>query len=194
MAFLCNPGPDLVSVAGSSIGFPSWFPHVGGGFPQIVLDEGHRIKDNKTKLAMALANVATRRRVVMTGCELWSPCSAVAVCLDVCVTAVTSRYPLQNHLVEYYCMVEFASPGILGDKKTFINNVVKPVNTAKENPKFKYEAMRKLKALTTHLKPIALRRDVSYLKCVVLVSNVVVKDSISLDFCLGTQTRVATEA
>lgn len=61
-------------------------------------------------------------------------------------------------------MVEFASPGILGDKKTFITNVVKPVNTAKENPKYKYEAMRKLKALTTHLKPIALRRDVSYLK------------------------------
>lgn len=58
--------------------------------------------------------------------------------------------------------------GILGDKKEFINNYVKPVKLAKDEPKFRNNAMRRLKHLTALLKPLALRRDVAYLKYVCL--------------------------
>ena len=42
---LCNPGPDL-----------------------IILDEGHRLRKDKTRLYQILTSVKTRRRVVLTGC------------------------------------------------------------------------------------------------------------------------------
>ena len=52
---LCNPGPDL-----------------------IILDEGHRLRKDKTRLYQILTSVKTRRRVVLTGC-VRGACSALAV-------------------------------------------------------------------------------------------------------------------
>lgn len=54
-----------------------------------VMDEAHRIKNDGATLSKALARVASRKRVLLTGT------------------------PLQNNLVEYYHMVDFVSPGML---------------------------------------------------------------------------------
>ena len=54
--------------------------------------------------------------------------------------------------------------GILGDKKEFISNYVKPMKLAREQQLNVRYAKMQLKKLADHLKPIALRRDVSYLK------------------------------
>ncbi|EOD40454.1 hypothetical protein EMIHUDRAFT_125542, partial [Emiliania huxleyi CCMP1516] len=61
----------------------------------LVIDEAHVIKNEKNQLRAVLAGVRTMRRVLLTGT------------------------PLQNNLREYFHMVDYASPGELGDLDTF---------------------------------------------------------------------------
>ncbi|KAL4158929.1 hypothetical protein PRNP1_004703 [Phytophthora ramorum] len=118
-ACLSDPGPDL-----------------------IVLDEGHRVRNHKSKLVKALAHVKTTRRIILTG------------------------YPLQNHLEEYWTMVNFARPDYLGSLDEFKNRFVAPIKNAQCIDSSEADlrlARQRAFVLTRELKPLVLRRDQQYL-------------------------------
>uniref|UniRef100_A0A1I8IJG2 Helicase ATP-binding domain-containing protein n=1 Tax=Macrostomum lignano TaxID=282301 RepID=A0A1I8IJG2_9PLAT len=64
-------------------------------FDLLICDEGHRLKNAATQTAQALAAVGAKRRIVLTGT------------------------PVQNDLDELYTLVDFVSPGRLGNWPQF---------------------------------------------------------------------------
>ena len=69
----------------------------------VVIDEGHRIRNSKSGISRILNQIGTPRRLILTGT------------------------PMQNNLMEYYCMVDFVKPDLLGTETNFRNRFQAPI-------------------------------------------------------------------
>lgn len=75
----------------------------GAGIDIVIADEGHRLKTAQNKSAQAILNLNTDRRVLLSGT------------------------PMQNDLSEFYTMVDFINPGLLGKYNTFKKEFEGPI-------------------------------------------------------------------
>jgi len=67
----------------------------GSGIDIVIADEGHRLKTAANKSAQAIKALSTDKRIILSGT------------------------PLQNDLSEFYFMVDFVNPGLLGKANSF---------------------------------------------------------------------------
>ncbi|PSC67651.1 DNA repair and recombination RAD54 [Micractinium conductrix] len=74
----------------------------------LICDEAHRLKNDATLTNRALDSLACRRRVLLSGT------------------------PLQNRLDEFYAMVSFCNPGVLGSPAQFRRHFESPVLAGRE--------------------------------------------------------------
>lgn len=75
----------------------------GPGIDIVIADEGHRLKTAKNKSAQAIKALNTPRRVILSGT------------------------PIQNDLSEFFMMVDFVNPDLLGTFKTFTKEFEVPI-------------------------------------------------------------------
>lgn len=75
----------------------------GPGIDIVIADEGHRLKTARNKSAQAIKSLNTSRRVILSGT------------------------PIQNDLSEFFMMVDFVNPGLLGSIKTFTKEFEIPI-------------------------------------------------------------------
>ncbi|XP_058447981.1 uncharacterized protein LOC131428230 [Malaya genurostris] len=118
--YLINPGADL-----------------------IILDEGHVIKNRKSLTNLAVSEVATKRRIILTGT------------------------PIQNNLNEYFCMVSFVKPAFLGNEKEFNEQYAKPIKDGQHKDSNAQDIrLMKMKSYILHkrLANFVQRKEFSVLK------------------------------
>ncbi|XP_071561970.1 DNA repair and recombination protein RAD54B isoform X1 [Temnothorax nylanderi] len=72
-------------------------------FDLIVCDEGHRLKNSNVKAAKLLHEIDCKKRVILTGT------------------------PIQNDLKEFYALIDFINPGILGTPNEYKNYYEDPI-------------------------------------------------------------------
>ncbi|XP_018566294.1 transcriptional regulator ATRX homolog isoform X2 [Anoplophora glabripennis] len=109
----------------------------------VVCDEGHLLKNEKTHLNIAMNRIKTLRRIVLTGT------------------------PLQNNLKEYWCMVQFIKPNLLGTYKEYLNRFVNPITNGQYTDSTQHDILlmrKRSHVLHKLLDGVVQRRDYAVLE------------------------------
>ncbi|KAF1360836.1 hypothetical protein EJ07DRAFT_176921 [Lizonia empirigonia] len=102
-----------------------------------VLDEGHLIKNSKSKTSQAVKQFQSNHRLILSGT------------------------PIQNNVLELWSLFDFLMPGFLGSEKVFQERFAKPIAAsrfAKSSSKEQEKGALAIEALHKQVLPFLLRR------------------------------------
>ncbi|XP_076025391.1 TATA-binding protein-associated factor 172 [Genypterus blacodes] len=106
-------------------------------FNYCILDEGHVIKNGKTKLSKAIKQLAANFRIILSGT------------------------PIQNNVLELWSLFDFLMPGFLGTERQFAARYGKPIlasRDAKSSSRDQEAGVLAMEALHRQVLPFLLRR------------------------------------
>lgn len=106
-------------------------------FNYCVLDEGHIIRNPKTKITQSVKRVRANHRVILSGT------------------------PIQNNVLELWSLFDFLMPGFLGSERQFMSTYSKPVMASRDEKASIRDQERgtlALEALHRQVLPFILRR------------------------------------
>eukprot|EP01035_Chromulina_nebulosa_P018311 gene18311-23997_t len=102
------------------------------------LDEGHVIKNPSTKMSQAVHQIKSNNKLILTGT------------------------PIQNHLIEFYALVDWVSDGkVFGSKNNFISHISEPIlkgQDPKASDHHRELANVAINKLLSLIRPILLQR------------------------------------
>lgn len=114
----------------------------------LLADEGHRLKNEESLTFKALNNINCNRRVILSGT------------------------PIQNDLSEYFALLNFSNPGLLGSRSDFRKNFETPILRGRDSEATEDEVAKsnqKLKQLSEIVSKFIIRRTndilAKYLPC-----------------------------
>lgn len=102
-----------------------------------ILDEGHIIKNGKTKLAKVIKSLTANHRLILSGT------------------------PIQNNVLELWSLFDFLMPGFLGTERQFMARYSRPIllsRDAKSSSKEQEAGVLAIEALHRQVLPFILRR------------------------------------
>lgn len=103
----------------------------------VVLDEGHIIKNGKTRTSMAIKKLVANHRLILSGT------------------------PIQNNVLELWSLFDFLMPGFLGTEKQFTSRYSRPILASRDpkcSPKDQEAGVLAMEALHRQVLPFLLRR------------------------------------
>lgn len=103
----------------------------------IILDEGHIIKNGKTRTSVAIKNLVANYRLILSGT------------------------PIQNNVLELWSLFDFLMPGFLGTEKQFTARYSRPILASRDPkslPKEQEAGALAMEALHRQVLPFLLRR------------------------------------
>ncbi|XP_066457101.1 TATA-binding protein-associated factor 172 isoform X2 [Eleutherodactylus coqui] len=106
-------------------------------FNYCILDEGHIIKNGKTKLSKAVKQLTANYRIILSGT------------------------PIQNNVLELWSLFDFLMPGFLGTERQFAARYGKPIlasRDAKSSSREQEAGVLAMEALHRQVLPFLLRR------------------------------------
>ncbi|KND04710.1 DNA-binding ATPase [Spizellomyces punctatus DAOM BR117] len=106
-------------------------------FNYCILDEGHIIKNPKTKITQAVKSIQSLHRLILSGT------------------------PIQNNVLELWSLFDFLMPGFLGTERLFNDRFGKPIlasRDAKSSSKEQEQGALAMEALHKQVLPFLLRR------------------------------------
>uniref|UniRef100_A0A1Y1KDE8 DNA repair and recombination protein RAD54-like n=1 Tax=Photinus pyralis TaxID=7054 RepID=A0A1Y1KDE8_PHOPY len=104
----------------------------------LILDEGHKIRNHNAKVSIAIKQLTTPHRIMLTGS------------------------PMQNNLQELWSLFDFIVPGMLGNLTTFMEHVATPImqgGYTNATPMQEATALSVATALKDLISPHLLRRS-----------------------------------
>lgn len=103
----------------------------------IVCDEGHRLKNSANQAFQVLSELPARKRIILSGT------------------------PVQNNLLEFYQMMNFCNPGLLGTLANFKKRFANPINESRvgEGDDLQKTGAKKMEELLSIVSPYLLRRS-----------------------------------
>jgi DNA repair and recombination protein RAD54 and RAD54-like protein len=112
-------------------------PSSGSPCELLVCDEAHKLKNAESELAKALMALPAKKRVLLSGT------------------------PMQNELSEFFNMVDFCNPGVLGSSSSFRRTYERPILLSREpdaTTSQKQNASKLQKELSTIVNEFILKR------------------------------------
>lgn len=130
-------------------------------FDMLVCDEGHRLKNNNSKVMKLLDSLNVKKRLLLTGT------------------------PIQNDLNEFYAIANFINPGIFGSLSEFQRRFAKPILRARDVNCLSKDIIKEGRRVSNEL--IEITKTFTLRRTHAVISNFLTKKTDVLLFCPPTK-------